>query len=225
MANTTNLNLVKPAGTDKALVSVLNANFDKIDAFAGTTNQALSNVNNALSGSDIINNQSDKDLNHYVTTKAWRIGNVSQLTNGPVWTLAGAMGDLYVRANGSYISQLFIGNAGIASRLSADGGSTWNDWAGYAQKSNALTVIDERYVNANSSTTFTLESVSEVGFLYANNGNGAEYAWVVGARNNNELGVSSIVGDSQYITITKSGLSFTVTCTYATRVQFVKGAH
>jgi hypothetical protein len=44
MANTTNLDLVKPAGTDKALVSVINANSDKIDAFAGTTNQALSNV-------------------------------------------------------------------------------------------------------------------------------------------------------------------------------------
>ena len=42
MANTTNLDLVKPAGTDKALVSVINSNSDKIDAFAGTTNQALS---------------------------------------------------------------------------------------------------------------------------------------------------------------------------------------
>jgi hypothetical protein len=45
MANTTNLNLAKPAGTDKALVSVLNSNSDKIDAWAGTTNQALSPYN------------------------------------------------------------------------------------------------------------------------------------------------------------------------------------
>lgn len=44
MANTTNLDLVKPAGTDKALVSVINANSDKIDAFAGTTNQAFRTV-------------------------------------------------------------------------------------------------------------------------------------------------------------------------------------
>jgi len=43
MANTTNLNLVKPAGTDKALVSVINSNSDKIDNWAGTTNQALAN--------------------------------------------------------------------------------------------------------------------------------------------------------------------------------------
>ena len=48
MANTTNLDLVKPAGTDKALVSVLNANSDKIDAFAGTTNQALATLNSKI---------------------------------------------------------------------------------------------------------------------------------------------------------------------------------
>ena len=53
MANTTNLDLVKPAGTDKALVSVINANSDKIDAFAGTTNQALSTLNSNLQPTEL----------------------------------------------------------------------------------------------------------------------------------------------------------------------------
>lgn len=35
MANTTNLNLVKPAGTDYALVSVINGNWDIIDSKMG----------------------------------------------------------------------------------------------------------------------------------------------------------------------------------------------
>ena len=35
MANTTNLNLVKPAGTDHALVSVINGNMDIIDSKVG----------------------------------------------------------------------------------------------------------------------------------------------------------------------------------------------
>ena len=35
MANTTNIDLVKPAGNDHALISVLNGNSDKIDAEAG----------------------------------------------------------------------------------------------------------------------------------------------------------------------------------------------
>lgn len=48
MASTQNLDLVKPAGTDKALVSVINSNSDKIDAFAGTTNQAISTANSNI---------------------------------------------------------------------------------------------------------------------------------------------------------------------------------
>ena len=48
MANTTNLDLVKPAGTDHALISVLNSNSDKIDAFAGQTNDSLAAEQNGL---------------------------------------------------------------------------------------------------------------------------------------------------------------------------------
>ena len=48
MANTTNLDLVKPAGTDHALISVLNSNSDKIDTFAGQTNDSLSAEQNGL---------------------------------------------------------------------------------------------------------------------------------------------------------------------------------
>lgn len=49
MANTPNLDLVKPAGTDQALISVLNSNSDKIDAGFGSlsdqiTTSVVSNV-------------------------------------------------------------------------------------------------------------------------------------------------------------------------------------
>ena len=46
MANTPNINLVKPLGTDKALVSVINDNSDKIDAFAGSANTNMANTQN-----------------------------------------------------------------------------------------------------------------------------------------------------------------------------------
>ena len=48
MANTTNLDLVKPAGTDQALISVLNGNSDKIDQFAGDTNTSLESLADGL---------------------------------------------------------------------------------------------------------------------------------------------------------------------------------
>lgn len=48
MANTQNLDLVKPAGTDHALISVINQNFDKIDNFAGKTNTSLAGVQDGI---------------------------------------------------------------------------------------------------------------------------------------------------------------------------------
>lgn len=59
MANTTNLNMVKPAGTDHALISVINSNMDIIDGAVGalpsgstlqgeidSANTAIANINN-----------------------------------------------------------------------------------------------------------------------------------------------------------------------------------
>lgn len=59
MANTPNIDLVKPAGTDHALVSVLNANSDKIDTFAGTTNAAIANLGYDIGSKTVSGFQSD----------------------------------------------------------------------------------------------------------------------------------------------------------------------
>ena len=48
MANTSNLDLVKPAGTDHALISVINSNMDKVDAYAGKVNTSLAGVEDGL---------------------------------------------------------------------------------------------------------------------------------------------------------------------------------
>lgn len=48
MANTTNLDLVKPLGTDHALISQINGNMDKIDAYAGNVNSSLNSLGDGL---------------------------------------------------------------------------------------------------------------------------------------------------------------------------------
>lgn len=48
MANTTNLNLVKPIGTDHALISDINGNSDKIDAYAGKVNTGLDGLRDGI---------------------------------------------------------------------------------------------------------------------------------------------------------------------------------
>ena len=54
MANTTNLNMVKPAGTDHALISVINSNMDIIDGAVGalpsgsTLQEEIESANTAI---------------------------------------------------------------------------------------------------------------------------------------------------------------------------------
>ena len=83
MANTTNLNLVKPAGTDHALVSVINSNMDIIDSKVGAVPS-----NASVQGQiDTLNNQ----ITEITTKKSYnfigssnvsvsRIGNICYLS-------------------------------------------------------------------------------------------------------------------------------------------------
>ena len=92
-SQTTNLQLTKyGAGTDNLLRSDYNGNLDKIDTFAGNTNQAIANINNALAGkvntSDIANN--------LTTTSA---GKVLDARQGKA--LSDSLGELIVRETGN----------------------------------------------------------------------------------------------------------------------------
>ena len=85
MANTPNIDLVKPAGTDHALVSVLNSNSDKIDSFAGTTNQAIAKLQDCA---EIPSNKNVKDYCDSLAVGFYRIALGSSSTaltqGGPV---------------------------------------------------------------------------------------------------------------------------------------------
>ena len=62
MANTPNLDLVKPAGTDKALVSVINSNSDKIDAGFGSLSDQITNKTTETLSSSYATFQNDAFL-------------------------------------------------------------------------------------------------------------------------------------------------------------------
>lgn len=129
MANTTNLNLVKPAGTDKALVSVLNSNSDKIDAFAGTTNQALSTLINTQPFNFTTSNQ-----NNYTSPM---IASVYDQVNGMKWCTLVVSG----KVSGSHLTQTLMNDEGVAVRSNENG--TWSSWSvkKYALTSNLVSVM------------------------------------------------------------------------------------
>ena len=127
MANTTNLNLVKPAGTDKALVSVLNSNSDKIDAWAGSTNQALSNIRN---NEIVIPITADTDLNTLVKPGYYNLYSASSLVNAPV-SGTNRLGLIVQRAESdSYIYQMAFENvqSGTGVYVRSCKGGTWSAW-------------------------------------------------------------------------------------------------
>lgn len=79
MANTTNLNLVKPSGTDYALVSVINGNMDIIDSKVG----AIPANESAQSQITALNNQIE-DLKKTVELSSTK----TDVTNGATITLS-----------------------------------------------------------------------------------------------------------------------------------------
>jgi hypothetical protein len=135
MANTTNLNLAKPAGTDKALVSVLNSNSDKIDAFAGSTNQAISNIRQ---NEIVIPITENTNLNTLTTPGYYNLYGAKSLVNAPV-SGANRLGLIVQRAESTqYVYQMALDNVNDATGVyvrSCKGG-TWSAWQQLALKSD-----------------------------------------------------------------------------------------
>ena len=118
MAITPNIDLVKPAGTDHALVSVLNSNSDKIDSFAGTTNQAIATKANALGlgyNSTVVSCATTAAIETAVGTAVGAMSNnqttilrVNVTATGQTLS-GGSWNGLVYRGTASYYSALFIG--------------------------------------------------------------------------------------------------------------------
>lgn len=125
MANTTNLNLEKPLGTDQALVSVINSNSDKIDAFAGTTNQALSNFTSTTP-------TAITDFNSAITPGYYRAG--STAANAPTsgyWTVS-----VFPFSPGDLAQLALEVNLRIVYIRTLHDSTTWTTWQELALKSN-----------------------------------------------------------------------------------------
>lgn len=145
MANTTNLNLEKPLDTDQALISVINSNSDKIDAFAGSTNQALS----TLSETKIVNDDSITSGESLISLVQSKIGTGAThgvllfTCNGTLPTdmettvdgvSVGTYGNGLVEANGYYQTLYYRDTAGnIFTAQKAHNANAWGTWRALAQ--------------------------------------------------------------------------------------------
>lgn len=147
-SQTTNLNLIKyGAGTDNFIRTDYNGNMDKIDAYAGTTNQAITNINNTLI--PYSEDPAASDMNS-ITSKAgvpytgrWAGGSTS---NAPINYNQGVYYGFKSSAN--YETQFAIDNSGNAYIRGKTGG-TWNGWSLVSNNQN-------RYKSYDISSYFTI---------------------------------------------------------------------
>lgn len=164
MANTTNLNLEKPIGTDQALVSVINSNMDKIDNYAGSTNQALSKVDTAhnfgqYTSLDTFKNDLLTFMRNVASFKTVAIQFVFTQTVAPFVAWSTFSGYAHCIQNGStslYFSCDVTSNNGEDISIGYSNG-TWNI--------NKLAPNSDVTVTAYSGTTIVESSVKRIGDL------------------------------------------------------------
>jgi hypothetical protein len=169
MANTPNIDLVKPAGTDHALVSVLNSNSDKIDTFAGTTNAAIANRSRVnLSSATDFNTLLRDGTN--LTNKYYRGENLGVHSNIPSGSWSNTpfaldvipLGGLYT------LQKLTLYNAVTPYefiRQNYYSSSTPYPWTGW---NNIAGIIDITLTAGSNVTISTQDSYKLNGLLYVN---------------------------------------------------------
>ena len=154
MANTPFLDLVKPAGTDKALVSVINSNSDKIDTGVST----LSDQIGQFQGIEIA---ASTDLNSLTTPGNYYSPSSTRsatLSNSPTSSNPFALSVYKVGTNIAQRAQ--YPSAAVFTR--GKNGSTWSAWSRAATEdqidtlNNAAALCTKaEIIGANSSATFT----------------------------------------------------------------------
>lgn len=177
MASTTNLNLVKPAGTDKALVSVINSNSDKIDAFAGTTNQAISTLNSDFALKKIFSGLLDEVLTLPIQTQRAYVLDSYSDTDVPSYYVT-SVAVAYRRYTGSLHVILYCATRdpiiNFYDGTSWRGWRTFYAWNSWKQLATVTIPADTAYDQELSHED--ISNYNEIMFVLLRNSNGRTFA-------------------------------------------------
>ena len=202
---TTNLDLKKPAQSDKIRIADINGNMDDIDAAFG----AIGDTSVATQVSDI--------------RAGMAIVSVSNTHD------AIASGEyVYVTGHDTLDDGLYVATAAIAANgtlsssnltaVSKGGLNALNDQIA-SLKTFAQIYNDD--IIAGNSKTYTLTTATQVAMIFINNGNGAVAVWAISFRSASEIGKERLSTAEASSTVTTSGMTFTVACTYSAKVKVV----
>jgi outer membrane murein-binding lipoprotein Lpp len=156
-SETTNLQLVKyGAGTDNFIRTDYNGNLDKIDTFAGNTNEAIANLESDVNTTrrDISGADEIKDCNNAEIGKCYNVYGSASHT-----PFTNVVAVLYTYGNNAVKSQTISDGRKMYIRAFAN--NAWADWKLLALKSD--------FVKYNGNVTFNSSGIATVtmtGALY-----------------------------------------------------------
>lgn len=118
--------LTSDVATNTANIATNTANIATNTSSIGTINSTLT----TLTGTQASSTPAGTDLNTLTDTGIYQVGDLSQMTNGPIAT---GYGSLEVIKSRTYILQRFVHMSATAYsteylRVSVDNGSTWRSW-------------------------------------------------------------------------------------------------
>jgi len=159
MANTTNLNLVKPGLDDAALITQINSNMDLIDAYAGDTTGAMKKMCPVITGNTNNSGYTISSGEFFVANKKLYKATASIATNAS-WSSSatelsdhGAVNAAYSALNSNLATKTYnwsgsnVGLTRIGNTVMFNGlvGSDWNNESAGSQLkvtlSNVLTTV------------------------------------------------------------------------------------
>ena len=202
---TTNLDLKKPAQSDKIRIADINGNMDEIDAAFGAVGEksvaaqmgdiragmaivAVNNVHDAIASGEYVyvTKHDTLDDGLYVATSA-------------------------IAANGTLSS----------SNLTAVSKGGLNALNSNIANLKTFAQIYNDEITAGTSKTYTLTASTQVAMVFINNGNGSVAVWAISFRSPGEIGKERLSTAEASSTITTSGMTFTVACTYSAKVKVI----
>lgn len=215
MANTTNLNLKKPLGTEQALIADINGNMDKIDAYAGTTNAKLDYKNLGAF-------TTESGLASALDTEIASMSNYTQRAIRFNFTSAdGAFGAYYYlgilsRGSAANYCAFFVETFSNKSNPHSIDGSKNGTW-GFSNLNSKISISHfNQYYGASKTITQSLETrtayMLTVSTIASNNITNIYTAIVVAPPSSSNTGkIEWLTGTpSSGITVTLSGITLTI---------------
>ena len=226
MANTPFLDQVKPAGTDKALVSVINSNSDKIDTGVSTLSDQIGSMKGKVDLGDLATTAA---IESALDTKLSSLGNYERMVvqfryTGTTDIFRNTFRYSCTLIRGSSVNYSFAecvcDSGAFSTIIGARGSSGWN-WDGYASSNNlgALKFASLGSYNAATHEINIPSGSRHFVIQISSAGSNSGYAAMILATNNGTL-VASDFFKGTNVTVSRTTNKVTFTYDSATTAYF-----